>query len=153
MSSPSYGPFVENLMPIVDGEMESMRHALLSPHPPSAALSGTTTSVTEMINHYFAADISQSEQSSFESSMKQFSQVLEEKAEGFKGLAAGWVVEEVEHEGVEGKAKCWLSCLGWQSVEAHMAFRETKDFKDNVHLIRPDFMKAITAHHTKFTAV
>ncbi|KAL9036355.1 MAG: hypothetical protein Q9180_004346 [Flavoplaca navasiana] len=147
MSSPNYGPFVKNLMPIVDGEIESMRHAHLSPHPPSAALNGTTAPVTEMINHYFSADISQSEQSSFESSVKQFSQVLEEKAEGFKGFAAGWVVEEVEHEGVEGKAKSWLSCIGWQSVEAHMAFRETKDFKDNVHLIRPDFMKAITKEY------
>ncbi|KAL8998362.1 MAG: hypothetical protein Q9169_002575 [Polycauliona sp. 2 TL-2023] len=151
-SHPSYGPFVKHLMSIVDGDVQSMCHAHLSPHPPSTAVSGTIAPVTEMITHYFSAGISQSDQSAFESSVKQFSQVLEEKAEGFTGFASGWVVEEVEHEGVDGKAKSWQSCLGWQSVEAHMAFRETEDFKDNVHLIRPDFNKAMTVHHTTFTA-
>ncbi|KAI4285260.1 MAG: hypothetical protein L6R38_000797 [Xanthoria sp. 2 TBL-2021] len=151
MTQPYYEPFVKRLMSIIDDDVQSLLHAHLTPHPPSAAVSGTTCPVTEMITHYFSADISKSEQSSFESGMKEFSQCLEEKAEGFKGFAGGWVVEEVEHEGVEGKAKLWLSCAGWQSVEAHMAFRETKDFKDNVHLIRPDFKKAMTVHHTKFT--
>ncbi|KAL8846693.1 MAG: hypothetical protein Q9221_008221 [Calogaya cf. arnoldii] len=152
MAQPYYEPFGKQLMSIVDGDIHSLRHAHLSPHPPSAAVSGTTSPVTEMITHYFSADISESNQSSFESNMEEFVKCLE-KAEGFKGFAGGWVVEEAEHEAVEGKARLWQSCVGWQSVEEHMAFRETEDFKENVHLIRPDFTKAMTVHHTKFTEV
>ncbi|KAI4230307.1 MAG: hypothetical protein L6R36_000118 [Xanthoria steineri] len=150
MTQPSYEPFAKHLMSIIDDDIQSLLHAHLSPHPPSAAL---TSPVTEMITHYFSANVSKSELSSFESSMKEFFRCLEENAEGFKGFAGGWVVEEVEHEDVESKAKSWQSCVGWQSVEAHMAFRETKHFKDNVDLIRPDFKKAMTVHHTKFTEV
>ncbi|KAL8736773.1 MAG: hypothetical protein Q9166_000139 [cf. Caloplaca sp. 2 TL-2023] len=151
-SQPYYGPFGNHLMSIVDGQIESICHAHFTPHPPSVAVSGTNVPVTEMITHYFSADISESERSSFESGMKEFHQVLK-KAEGFKGFAGGWVVEELEHKEVEGKTKSWQSCIGWQSVEAHMAFRETKDFKDNVHLIRSEFKKASTMHHTKFKEV
>ncbi|KAL8919911.1 MAG: hypothetical protein Q9172_004729 [Xanthocarpia lactea] len=152
-SQPYYEAFCKHLLSIVDGDIQSMYHAHLSPHPPSADPSGIEAPVTEMITHHFSTDISESEQSSFESSMKTFAQILEEKAEGFKGFAGGWVVEELEHEGVEGKTKSWQSCLGWQSVESHLSFRNTKDFEENVHLIRPEFKKAITVHHTRFTEV
>ncbi|KAL8783780.1 MAG: hypothetical protein Q9213_004396 [Squamulea squamosa] len=151
INQPYYEAFGKHLMSIVDGDIQSMVHAHFSPHPPSAAVSGTTAPVTEMITHYFSTSISKSEQSSFESDLKKFARILEEKAKGCTGFAGGWVVEELEHEGVEGKTKSWQSCVGWQSIEAHMAFRGTKDFEDNVYLMRPDFKKATTMHHTKFT--
>ncbi|KAL8766432.1 MAG: hypothetical protein Q9209_006808 [Squamulea sp. 1 TL-2023] len=151
ISQPYYEAFGKHLMSIVDGDIQSMVHAHFSPHPPSTAVSGTTAPVTEMITHYFSTSITESEQSSFESDLKKFAQILEEKAKGCTGFAGGWVVEELDHEGVEGKTKSWQSCVGWQSIEAHMAFRDTKDFKNNVYLMRPDFKKATTMHHTKFT--
>lgn len=127
-------------------------HANLSPHPPSVALSGTSA-VTEVVGHYFAADISESDQSSFESNLKKFVKVLEGKADGFTAFAGGWVIEEQEHEEVKGKAKSWHSCIGWQSVDAHMAFRQTQDFKDNVHLMTPETKKASTMHHVAFREI
>ena len=151
MGQPYYGPFCEHLLSIVDGEM-NIFHTRMSPHPPSVALSGTST-VTEVVMHYFAADLSESNQSSFESDLRTFVQVLEEKAVGFTGFAGGWVVEEQQHEKVEGKAKMWQTCLGWPNVDAHMAFRETQDFKDNVHLMKPDFTKATTMHHVALKEV
>ncbi|KAL8688870.1 MAG: hypothetical protein Q9218_005324 [Villophora microphyllina] len=148
MNQPYYAPFVKHLMSIVDGSLE-VHHAQLSPHPPSVALTGTTN-VTEVVEHYFSADISESDRSSFENNLKEFVKVLEKKAEGYTGFAGGWVVEELEHKEIEGKAKVWHSCIGWQSVDAHMAFRETQEFKDNVHLMRPESKKATTMHHVSF---
>ncbi|KAL8701467.1 MAG: hypothetical protein Q9201_004888 [Fulgogasparrea decipioides] len=140
-----YGPFAKHLLSVVDGGMEIF-HVNFSPHPPAAALSGTTA-VTEVVGHYFSTDLSESDKSSFERNLMEFVKVLEQKAAGFTGFAGGWVIEELEHKEVEGKTKVWQSCIGWQSVEAHMAFRETQDFKDNVHLMRPEFKKATTMHH------
>lgn len=33
-------------------------------------------------------------------------------------------------------AKVYVAAIGWKSVEAHMAFRETQMFKDNIHHLR-----------------
>ncbi|KAL8805413.1 MAG: hypothetical protein Q9182_001979 [Xanthomendoza sp. 2 TL-2023] len=153
MSQPYYEAVIKHLMSIVDGQNIAICHAHFSPHPPSVAVSGTVAPVTEMIAHHFSSDISDDDRASFESNMKKFAQLLEEKAAGFKGFAGGWVVEDIEHAEVGGKTKTWQSCVGWQSVEAHMAFRETEEFKDNVHLIRPEYKKAASVHHTKFTEV
>ncbi|KAL8871719.1 MAG: hypothetical protein Q9174_002508 [Haloplaca sp. 1 TL-2023] len=151
MGQPYYGPFCENLLSIVDGELKVF-HSNLSPHPPSVALSGTSA-VTEVVMHYFAADLPESNQASFESNLQKFVKVLEKKAVGFAGFAGGWVVEEQRHEKVEGNAKMWQTCIGWPSVDAHMAFRETQDFKDNVHLMKPDFTKATTMHHVALKTI
>ena len=124
-------------------------HAEFSPHPPAAAVSGTS-SVTEVVGHYFAADLSDSEKSTFAENVNKFAKILKDEAEGFTGFAGGWVIEEQEHAEAEGKLKLWQSCIGWQSVEAHMAFRETKAFKDNVYLMRPESKKTSTMHHTMF---
>ncbi|KAL8723485.1 MAG: hypothetical protein Q9225_000218 [Loekoesia sp. 1 TL-2023] len=148
---PYHGPFVKHLLSAVDGEM-GIFHAEFTPHPPATALGGISA-VTEVVGHYFSANISDSERSSFASDVNKFVKVLEEKAKGFTGFSGGWIMEEQEHEEVEGKAKLWQSCIGWESVEAHMTFRETKDFKDNVYLMRPENKKASTMHHVKFQEV
>lgn len=150
MNQSYYPPFVKHLKSIVDGDL-AVQHASLSPHPPAVALT-SITKVTEVVEHYFPADISESDRSSFETNLKEFTKILENKAEGCTGFAGGWVIEELEHEEVEGKAKVWHSCIGWQSFDAHMAFRETRDFKDNVHLMRPESRKATTMHHVPFLA-
>lgn len=65
--------------------------------------------------------------------------------DGGKGWASGGVVEEgvVKHgefmegnegEGKEGKGFVLLG--GWESVDAHMRFRETEVFKENVGYLR-----------------
>ncbi|KAL9603856.1 MAG: hypothetical protein Q9219_000965 [cf. Caloplaca sp. 3 TL-2023] len=148
MGQSYYGPFVKHLLSAVDGKMVVF-HAEFTPHPPTAAISSTSAPATEIVRHFFSADLSDSDKSTFEENVQKFEKIVE-KAEGFKGFACGWIIEEQEHPKVEGKAKLWQTCIGWQSVEAHMAFRESKDFLDNVDLMRPEFGKSITMHHVKF---
>ncbi|EHL03654.1 hypothetical protein M7I_0298 [Glarea lozoyensis 74030] len=55
---------------------------------------------------------------------------------GLKGVEIGEVVEELaKEEGGEAGRACKLF-IGWESVEDHMAFRETAVFKENIGLLR-----------------
>jgi heme-degrading monooxygenase HmoA len=57
-----------------------------------------------------------------------------DKVEGFLGAAMGISYEELEKDGHKGKASVLV--VGWQSKEAHMAFRETDGFKPVVTKLR-----------------
>lgn len=152
MRQPYYAPFEKHMLSILDGPMD-VSHANLTVHPPSSSLNPDAASVVEVVGHYFSAGLSDSDKSSFESNLDQFANVLEDEATGYKGFLGGWVVEELDHPKVEGKAKLWQSLIGWESVDAHMAFRETEAFKSNVHLMRPDGNKASTMHHVRFETI
>ena len=73
--------------------------------------------------------------------------MISENADGFKGSAGGWVIEDVEYKGKKGKA--YVSTIGWESVQAHMTFRETAAFKENIGLIREKPL-GVEVHHTEF---
>ena len=70
-----------------------------------------------------------------------------EAAKDILGVAYGTTYEEVEKDGVKGKAA--VLAIGWPSVEVHMALRQTQFFKDNIALLRND-AKGIEVHHTNF---
>ena len=127
-------------MTIVDGPL-TMLHANFAPHPPTAAL-GTTSPVTEVLTFYF-----EGENDGFDSKLRQFIKVISDNAEGFKAASGGWVIEDVEYKGKKGKA--YVAILGWESVEAHMNFRETQTFKDNINIVRADPL-GMEVHHTEF---
>jgi heme-degrading monooxygenase HmoA len=63
---------------------------------------------------------------------------------GYLDVAYGITHEEVEYKGVKGKAA--VIAVGWTSKEAHMGFRETQTFKENIGLLRGE-AKAIEMHH------
>ena len=147
VASPENGPFAKHLMSIVDGKISKI-HANFSPYPPAAAISRAP--VTERLTLYFPADISESETKSFEDNVKKFLKIVEDKAgDGFIAASSGWVLEEVDHESVKGKAKAITGVIGWTSVEAHMAFREQPAFKENIWLLK-DGVKGAEVHHVKF---
>ena len=127
-------------MTIVDGPL-TLHHATLTPHPPTAAL-GAASPVTEVLTCYF-----ETEDAGFGSKVDRLVKAIADNAEGFKGAAGGGVVEDVEYEGEKGKA--YVGLLGGESVEAHMKFRETQAFKDNIHLLREDPL-GMEVHHTEF---
>ena len=145
IADPVYGPFAKHLMTIVDGR-PTMHHANLTPHPPSAALSHTTSPVTGILTFVLP-----SQDESFEKNVNKFLDIVKEKAEGFKAAAQGWIIEDVEHEnlGSGKKGKAFVGMIGWESLDAHMKFRETSDFKDNVHLSRKGTVE-VEVHHTAF---
>ena len=127
-------------MTIIDGSIE-MLHANLTPHPPTAAL-GTASPVTEICHCHF-----EKEDDGFDSKVREMFKVISENAEGFKAASGGWALEDVEYKGKKGKV--YVGLLGWESVEAHVAFRETQAFKDNIHLLTDDIL-GLELHHTKF---
>jgi len=132
-------------MTIVDGSIDMM-HANFTPHPPSDAVSRTTSPATEVLTCYFTA-----KDESFEGNANKLLDVIKEKAKGFKAASVGWVIEDVEHEsiGKGKKGKAFVAVIGWESVEAHMNFRETQDFKDKIHLLREGPV-GMEVHHTVF---
>lgn len=126
----------------------SMNHVNFEPHPPSAAVGRAP--VTERFTLYFHADISESDIKSWDQKIRKFAKVLEENAgAAFKGASVGWVVEELDHDDIKGKAKALTGVLGWESVEAHIAFREHPAFKENAGLLR-EGVEASELHHVKF---
>ncbi|KAL6705321.1 hypothetical protein ACN47E_007131 [Coniothyrium glycines] len=82
--------------------------------------------VTECVSAYFAADYPQEAYSADFATFR--SEALRIPDAGVRGIVGGWSPEGATHEGlgegVEGKR--FVAFLGWESVEAHRAFRETE---------------------------
>ena len=141
--SPAYGPFVKRLGSLIDGQYR-LQHTHIDP---SSALAARRAPATEMVTCYFPASVGEAEQKKYMEGVAKLKGLLEEQAEGCRGVAAGWVEEELENEQVEGKkSKAMLMMLGWDSVEAHMKFRDTKLFADNIHYLL-DGPAAMEFHH------
>ena len=143
MGSPEYGPFSNKFGKILEGPPQ-LHHANLDPHPPGPALSSLRSPVTECITLYFPTSF---DRSGFNSSWSIFKKTLEEKADGFRAVSTGWVIEELELEGE--KYQAWAGFLGWDSVDAHMKYRETEAFKETIGGLR-EGTKAIKIYHASF---
>jgi len=101
--------------------------------------------VTELITLY-----TPDRSSALENGAQKLAEVLNKDAPGFLAAASGWVVEEVEHEKLDGgKGRAYFMAIGWRSVEDHLAYRETESFRENIGLLR-DNAKAIEMHHVAF---
>jgi hypothetical protein len=88
---------------------------------------------------FFPTDISQADQDAASAQFQQFVNKALMKCADVKGVSFGWGVERdyPVRGGEEGQKGSLLTALiGWPSVDAHMRFRETDVFKDNVGLIR-----------------
>ena len=143
MASPEYGPFSTKFGKILESPPQ-LHHANLDPHPPAPAVSSLRSPVTECLTLYFPTSF---DRSGFNSNWPIFKKALEEKADGFRAVSSGWVVEELELEG--GKYQAWAGFLGWDSVDAHMKYRETEAFKGTIGGLRQG-TKAIKAYHAIF---
>lgn len=86
--------------------------------------------------------------------VKTFLSILEEKAKGCKGSAVGWVDEEIELPGEDGKWKAFLLLVGWDSVESHTEFQSSQAFKDNIHhVLGAKGLQKIEAVHSSLMQV
>ncbi|KAI9738796.1 MAG: hypothetical protein M1834_008303 [Cirrosporium novae-zelandiae] len=143
MASPEYGPFGGEFGSIMGGPVH-VHHRNMQPHPPIAPFSAP---VTELCTFFLAPDISPEAQKKYEAEMKSFAEVIEKHAKGCKGTSMGWVMEQMSH-GNLGKTKAHTLAVGWESVEAHMAYRETKEFQDSIKPVR-ELVKGAEVHHVK----
>ena len=109
-------------------------------------LKGSISAPVTQLATFFLPDKS----SAFDSNLRSFARVLKESAEGFVGVVHGWSIESVEHEGLSAGIRgrsCSLA-IGWQSMEAHVAFKDTKAFQRCSRYWEE--AKGVELHHTKF---
>ncbi|MCJ1309021.1 hypothetical protein MMC25_002676 [Agyrium rufum] len=129
-----YKPFLSKILAISFGEIKLQHILYASPLKPLA-----DAPITEFIFAYFPPTYDTPEK--FDAAFDKFTKegVAGGAPHGFLGAIRGWVHEEVEHKAFAeqgGKGKCFVGTVGWTSLEAHMAVRETQAFKDGVGLIR-----------------
>ncbi|KAK5107424.1 hypothetical protein LTR62_001285 [Meristemomyces frigidus] len=137
----AYKPFLSKFLSIVAGEPKMM-HADFQ--PPGALAKTFAAPTTEFATFYFEGE---PPADYVEKAMECVEVIRKEAGAGFLDAAVGVTHEVVEHEGVKGKAA--VLAVGWRSREAHMEFRETKAFKENIHLLRRE-SKKLTMWHVQF---
>lgn len=119
---------------VVEGPA-SMLHAELTPAAKQRAV--FSAPCTEIVRFYRT-----SESEAYVSSVNEFAEHATKQADGWMGSVGGWAVEDVEHAKFGGDGKTtgkvyWLA-IAWQSYEAHMAFRDTEEFKKILPLLTSD---------------
>ncbi|KAK5734568.1 hypothetical protein LTR17_008789 [Elasticomyces elasticus] len=119
MSADSYGPITGTLGPLLDGDVAMMCLTLYFDGEAPPSYLDDVASVDKAL----------------------------QGTEGYLGYAAGFTHEEIEREGTKGTGAVVL--IGWQSIEAHHAFRETKAFKDNIGTLAST-AKNRTVWHVQF---
>lgn len=81
--------------------------------------------------------------------MAALADALQTHAEGYRNISTGWVDGRIENRIVAGDATAYVAVIEWESVERHLAFRETEAFKKVIDPLR----KATTGaelHHVAF---
>ncbi|KAI4596909.1 hypothetical protein KJ359_004819 [Pestalotiopsis sp. 9143b] len=136
MEKDYYGPFLEVVRHLVDGPL-SIYHVPFVPHPP-AVLDNQDgrgrTKVAEVCHAYFARDIDSVRQQEILADVQQFIDVIRPGPGGSGEHAHGFALEELEYKGEQCRALVLV--LGWDTVEAHHAYRATDDFAKNIPLLR-----------------
>lgn len=125
MASPDYGAFASNLDKLMT-KAPYFFHFTPTPFPPTIL---GTAPVIEIVTFFQTEDF-------FLSNVEKFMAAMSPHAEGYLGHVYGPVIEEIEEEEGAGKGKAVVLCIGWESREKHMAFRETETFVKNIPLLR-----------------
>ena len=136
MQTEAYGPFMQRFGEVVSGPPQLIHVDFNSPGSLSKALSAP---ITEIATFYFDGE----PPSDYGSGVEKAEQWIGD-GDGYLGSAWGTTYEEVEREGVKGKAA--VVVIGWQSYEKHMAFRAREDFREKIGMLRGG-SKAIEMHH------
>jgi len=91
----------------------------------------------------------------FFENLKKFIEAIDPaKPEGYYGYSIGPVLEEIVRHtdvGKEGvaKGKAAVLLVGWETKEAHLAFRATQPYKDNIHYLR-EGLSGLELFHVPF---
>ncbi|KAK0312212.1 hypothetical protein LTR01_003126 [Friedmanniomyces endolithicus] len=163
--TPDHGLVVANLIKL---RIQPVTPYHVEFRPFTAFMRATEAPVTEVATFYFDGSAPTGVLDRF----TRFREVLNKQhVSGVLGAAAGLSHEELESEGVKGTAAVLL--IGWESVDAHMAFQKTELFKNSVGLlpvteakrvdmVRPNIkielgssfanVGLLSQHHTSFAA-
>ncbi|KAM7197245.1 hypothetical protein V8F33_005673 [Rhypophila sp. PSN 637] len=80
---------------------------------------------------------------------KEFQKIFRSETDG--GLVAGWGEKEFDYQGV--KTRRFYCLIGWKSVDAHLACKQTPVFAENIHFLRDHGHIGVQMVHYPFRAV
>ncbi|TGO47590.1 hypothetical protein BCON_0271g00110 [Botryotinia convoluta] len=138
MGSPAYLAFLENLQPIM-GSAEIIHVRKLDV---AGAIekgnAGQKGGVMEVATFFDVEDVFLEGVEYFKTAIRNLH--AEKKIAGFLGVIdSGEVIEKIaknKEAMEEEKGRALVIMIGWENKEAHMAFRETKEFADNIGYLR-----------------
>ncbi|KAL0933935.1 uncharacterized protein CTRU02_210734 [Colletotrichum truncatum] len=138
---PEHEVVSKNMDKYLDFQDGYIKHVVTKPWPPTILAEAP---VTEVLTLFFPADLDEAAKEPLNKQLEEFKTKALDTSPDFKGIAYGWSVEnDVPVTGEPGKTgNLLVAFIGWPSVEAHMKFRETEAFKENIGLLRG--MKDIT---------
>jgi len=148
-----YKPFLDQFGQIADISSAQLYHSNLTPHPPTEALSDHVSPATEIAVYYFASDFQDHEGAA--DMVKQQVANVEKSAKTYTASAGGWTEEEIAIPGTSDKGKAYVVLIGWQSMEAHMEWRATPPYEENMKLMEKykDQIKHMSVSHFSGTQV
>lgn len=156
MGTPAYNTFLEDIGEDI-AATPAIYHAAFVPFPPTVLNNDSgrgKTAVSEVCHAYFPADTDLVQQQEILARFQQFIDGLEKlEVKGFSGeVAYGFVLEDLDFKGE--KARAAVLVLGWDSVDAHMAFRDTEAFQKTIPIMRtlPN-LKGMEMWHVKNTDI
>jgi len=90
-----------------------------------------TSNVTEFVQVYFASSrVTPELQRHVEAEFVKFDDIVTQEAKGNGGLTFGWVLEDQDHQDVEGgRAKCFFVARGWESMEDFQRLVQSKAYE------------------------
>ncbi|KAJ5620888.1 hypothetical protein N7510_004872 [Penicillium lagena] len=126
IASPEWQQIIQDLMPLgVDKATDlTVRHAMISEFSPNPRALGNGAPVSGTAI-YLTPD-----PGSWEKMWSLWTSIVV-NIPGCIGVTGGWMVEPVE-----GTSPCYVVYVGWESIEIHDAYHETKDFRRRVNILR-----------------
>ncbi|KFY24308.1 hypothetical protein V493_05329 [Pseudogymnoascus sp. VKM F-4281 (FW-2241)] len=131
----SFGGEAVKELPTILTHGKFTKHVAVAPSPPLAL----QAPVTGIMLAYFSSDISPDQTDAASANVREFSEKGLSKCSDVKSVSFGWGIENdfPVRGGEEGQTGSVLAAfIGWTSIDAHVEFRETKAFKDNMGLLR-----------------
>ncbi|KAG9238799.1 hypothetical protein BJ875DRAFT_449962 [Amylocarpus encephaloides] len=124
IARPLYQPFMKRVAPLIDNL--TMHH--YHPSSPSLLASSPVVEIAILFNTtptYYSTNLT-----SFRDALR------DSKSEGLTGVEIAEVLEELAKEEGGDKGRTAMLFVGWESVDAHMRFRESETFKNNIATLR-----------------
>ena len=133
---------------MLDSSPTGPYHFTPTPYPP-VALSSTVSTTVELLHvHFGNPSLSSKTHSTYTQKFKQFSDALVQHAAGYKGAAGGFTCEgDILNPSTNTRGQAFVAAVGWESVQAHMKYRETEAFKEDIKLLRGEEVKGMEMVH------
>lgn len=134
-TTPGFGSFISNLRSAF-GELHDIFHVALN-RSAFGSDGSATANVVEHVQIWFPASrVTREFQKQIEEDFLRFDGIYRKDTKGIADAAFGWVLEEQEHEGIQGeKAKCFFVTRGWESMDHFEESIKTDAYKESIPIL------------------